>query len=186
MRTSLVIALLLTTLAANARAELANPSGPPPQHMRAQLHHGMLILTERLESYTTVYKTVKYEENGVAKERQIAASQPISTTVERAVGANDYRIFDLAGKQLSAEAAAERLAESTTVLTSAHGSKVDPLYLQLYKPDTLIIYLRPSPVAPYPAMAHPAPLAAPAPNSPPPASGPPVNRPPPSPLPPAL
>jgi hypothetical protein len=53
----------------------------------------------------------------------------------------ESRVVDLAGVELSHGDIRERLKNDTPVLVSVSGKMVEPLYLQLTKPDALIILL---------------------------------------------
>jgi hypothetical protein len=53
----------------------------------------------------------------------------------------ESRVVDLAGQELSNDVILERLKTDTPVLVSVSGKMVEPLYLQLTKPEALIILL---------------------------------------------
>lgn len=53
----------------------------------------------------------------------------------------ETRVFDLNGKQLSHDEVVKRLEKESPVLVAVDGGTVDPYYLQIVKPDTLIISL---------------------------------------------
>lgn len=54
---------------------------------------------------------------------------------------SETRVLDLNGKQLSHEELVKRLEKESPVLVAVDGGTVDPYYLQIVKPDTLIISL---------------------------------------------
>lgn len=62
------------------------------------------------------------------------------------------RVVDLKGKELPREEVLRRLARETPVLVSVSGKMVDPYYLQLSRPDTLIIILGPRDEMPAPEL----------------------------------
>lgn len=70
------------------------------------------------------------------------------------------RIVDLQGRELNANEVRERLASETPVLVSLSGRMVEPYYLQLTRPDALIVLLGPRDGGPSPELL-PAPAATP-------------------------
>jgi hypothetical protein len=62
------------------------------------------------------------------------------------------RVMDLSGKELGSEEVSKRLKSETPVFVSVSGEMVEPYYLQLAKPETLIIILGPRERAPLPAL----------------------------------
>jgi hypothetical protein len=70
------------------------------------------------------------------------------------------RIVDLQGRELNADEVRERLASETPVLVSLSGRMVEPYYLQLTRPDALIVILGPRDGAPSPELL-PAPATTP-------------------------
>lgn len=53
----------------------------------------------------------------------------------------ESRVVDLSGNNLDAEDILDRMESETPVLVSVSGKMVDPYYLQLAKPDTLVVLL---------------------------------------------
>jgi hypothetical protein len=87
---------------------------------------------------------------------------------EEAVAAANYRVRDMQGKPVDAALLAQRFSEPTPVLILDSSQPVDPRYLVLYRPSTLVVYLRPD---------RPRPLQMPPPGVMPPGAMPPAPAP---------
>jgi hypothetical protein len=75
-------------------------------------------------------------------ELQVDVKNDTRTLVLGDAGASaDSRVVDLAGVELTNDDIRQRLKTDTPVLVSVSGKMVEPLYLQLTKPDALIILL---------------------------------------------
>jgi hypothetical protein len=64
----------------------------------------------------------------------------------------ESRVLDVQGKDVSHEEILARLKEESPVLVSVSGKVADPYYLQLAKPETLVIVLGPRDKMPAPAL----------------------------------
>jgi hypothetical protein len=61
----------------------------------------------------------------------------------RIIGAGDFRLFTLEGKPLDDAGTRQRLSEPIIALLSHHGKKVDPAWLGVYQPQTVLVYVKP-------------------------------------------
>jgi hypothetical protein len=175
MRSLLASSLVACLLVGGWTANLAAYGGSPlPQAAVAQLHGDLLILQEKQTQYVHETKTRAVEVAGKTEYQTYTVSRSVAVRMERAIGPDDYRVFDVAGNRLAAATVAARLAAATPVLISNGSTKVEPKFLEVFKPETLLIYLRPAPApAYYPSPVAPSPVASPTPGSAPP--GPTVN-----------
>jgi hypothetical protein len=84
---------------------------------RREIRGGLVV---EVTSYVTVYRTVSAEVEHELK------------------GA---KVFEAGGKKVETKALPKLLARPTTVAVSADGRAVDPAYLQLLRPDSLVLVL---------------------------------------------
>lgn len=127
------------------------PQGPAPRYGVAKVAD-----TGELELWTLTEKETSLSERGPKNAAQ-AAGDAADDAKPRAADAppaecewvfdrlvlDEYRIYEAAGEPLSPEDVARRLDRPTTILISSHGKTVDEYYLQAFKPDVLVAYLRP-------------------------------------------
>jgi hypothetical protein len=64
----------------------------------------------------------------------------------------ESRVVDLSGNELTEDEIRNRMETETAVLVSVSGRMVDPYYLQLAKPDTLVVLLGPRDGVPAPTL----------------------------------
>lgn len=65
---------------------------------------------------------------------------------------SESRVVDLSGKDVAPPEVLKRLKTSTAVLVSVSGEMADPYYLQLARPETLVIILGPRANSPAPEL----------------------------------
>jgi hypothetical protein len=139
---SLLYPLVLTTLGAGAPVEeaLKPPQGIQPLVTVARLTNDdkiqfhQIILVPRTEA---VERTVI--ENGVPKTVKAMRTVFTSVTITRSIAGKDVQGYDTSGKKLDRDAVRKRLKKDTPVLISSDGKPVDPFYLKLTRPGTLVL-----------------------------------------------
>jgi hypothetical protein len=90
--------------------------------------------------------------NGTPVKQVVTVTVVRPVQVTRRIKGEGVKVYTAAGKEVDAKDAAEKLKKPAIVLFANDGNKVDPFYLKIIKPDTLVV------VAPAPS-----PTAAPAP-----------------------
>ncbi len=150
MTPALFAVLLASTVNAPAPPDEAikAPQGLPPTQVIAsvtkdgefEITQTRLVATLRTEerAATNAGKPVKYTVT-------VRAYSPVQET--RRIKSEGVKVYTAAGKEVSAKDAADKLKKPTIVLLAADGNKVDPFYLKIIKPDTLVL-VAPPPAAP--------------------------------------
>lgn len=167
-RAILCLLLMVGAISTAGAAEPTLPtvSSPPPVHGDAQFVGNVLFLTRARIYFVPETRSATRVVDGREETYQYTAYAQQNRPEDYTLAADDYRIYTVDGLLLDAAAVAERLRFSTPVLVADSAKKVDPLFLQQYKPGTLIIYLRPGLPRPEPPPAIPAPQPAVAPPAP--------------------
>lgn len=165
------LTLLLTPWAPSEPGEAPPPApapelpatGLPPRFALAQLHQpgNLLVLREPQPNTAHFAKQVSKTVDGKVMTETVYETRIVTHWYEHGVSAEDYRLTGIDGQPLSGDAAWGRLNKETMVLIGDQGKKVDPAWLAIYKPDAVIVYLRPR-------FGGYGPAAAPAPAAPPP------------------
>ena len=137
------------------------PTGLSPRFARAQLFGDLLVLREPQPTTVQVKRQVSKTVDGRSISEMVTAEQVATHWHEYGVSSANFRLAGMDGQQLDASTAAKRLMAETMVLVSDQRGKVDPIWLSIYKPDTVVVYLRP-PVQAGHIGVEPAPAAAPA------------------------
>jgi hypothetical protein len=153
---SALLAVALAAVAAPAPAEEAikAPKGPPPaQVIISVTKEGEFEITQ-----TVLVPEQRNEERVVTIDGK-PVKQVVTVTVARPVQVTQrhkpegVKVYTAAGKEVDAKDVPDKLKKPTVVLFAGDGNKVDPFYLKIIKPDTLVI------VAPAPSpTAVPAPI----------------------------
>jgi hypothetical protein len=140
-------------------APVKPPEGPPPVQVVASMtRDGEFEITQPalVPATETRERTVNIAGREVKETYPVTVYKTVQVT--RRIKGEGVKVYTAAGKEVDAKDVPDKLKKQTIVLFSADGNKVDPFYLKIIKPDTLVI------VAPPPA---PATTAPPAPSSPP-------------------
>lgn len=114
------------------------PEGPSPVFVTvAQVDKasGELTYLEIVSTPVTVAVTFKKGDEEHVREEVILRRDLRLVKVQL----DDVQAFDAESNKLTAEAVSRRLVAGMTVLVSADGKQVEPLYLQMLKKDTLIL-----------------------------------------------
>jgi hypothetical protein len=143
--------VLASSVAAPAPAEEAikPPQGVPPAQVIAsvtkegefEITQTVLVPEARTEERTVIM-------NGVAVKQlvQVVVNKPVQVT--RRIKPEGVKVYTAAGKEVDAKDVPDKLKKPTIVLFAADGNKVDPFYLKIIKPDTLVVVApAPSPTA---------------------------------------
>ncbi len=158
---SALLALALAAVAAPAPAEapVKPPKGPPPAQVLASVtKDGEFEITQPVlvPEIRTEERIVTIDGRPVKQLVQVTALKTVQVT--RRVKPEGVKVYTAAGKEVDAKDVPEKLKKPTIVLFAGDGNKVDPFYLKIIKPDTLVV------VAPLSApTVQPAPTVVPVP-----------------------
>jgi hypothetical protein len=152
---SLLALVLASSVAAPAPAEEAikPPQGLPPAQVIASVTKDgefEIVQVRLVPEIRNEERTVNM--NGVAVKQVVTVTVLVPVQETRRIKGEGVKVYTAAGKEVDAKDVPDKLKKPTVVLFAADGKKVDPFYLKIIKPDTLVI------VAPAPS-----PTAAPAP-----------------------
>lgn len=115
------------------------PKGPQPRFGEMWIgQDGFLHLTEKQE-YKSHYYASFPAQPGAGTEGRSHIFQTNAVTVNRIIPAAEARVSALDGNLVQAAALTELQSKWTPVVVSADGSTVDPFFLQLAKPGTLVV-----------------------------------------------
>ncbi len=162
MNTALFAVVLASAVAAPAPPEPPPklPQGPPPATVLASVTgDGEFEITQpRLVPYVEKReRTVTVDGRPVRQEYSVTAYRTVPET--RRIKGEGAKVYTADGKEVDPKDVPDKLKKPTVVLLSADEKKVDPFYLKVVKPDTLVI-VAPAPPATLPSSAPPAPLPA--------------------------
>ncbi len=148
MNASLLALVLASGVAAPApnSAKIKPPQGVPPAQVIATVtKEGEFEITRTVLQTEVVNQERVVTVNGVPTKQvvQVAAVKPVQVT--QRIKPDGVKVITATGKELKAIEVSDMLKKPTVVLFANDGKDVDPFYLMLIKPDTLII------VAPAPA-----------------------------------
>jgi hypothetical protein len=118
----------------------ALPKSPPPRFGSALVwEDGQLHVFETRENRIHYYAPLPSQGN-------THIFQTTETTITRTLPPGDARVLDLSGRPVPTASLATTFRQHTPVAVSADGQSVDPFYLQLLKPDRLVVIVpMPSP-----------------------------------------
>jgi len=121
-------------------------SGSPPRFGLAQVSaaDNLLVLREPQQTTIRVPKQVPKTVDGETVFETMMEDRIATHWDEHAIGAGNYRLAGMDGKLLHGEQAIKRLSKETMVLVSDQGQRVDPAWLTIFKPEAVIVYLRPT------------------------------------------
>ncbi len=86
-----------------------------------------------------VVQRINVQVNNRTEVREVTKHVPVQVSRRFDLDRGQARLFDATGKALDPKDAAKRLKGPTAVLVSADGKAVDPLYLRLARPETLVV-----------------------------------------------
>jgi hypothetical protein len=136
-----LFAVLLTVAApAPAEEETQPPKGPPPLAVLARMDKdGNFEITRPTTVYRQETRTHVVTVNGQAVEQTHTVAVP--TTVNQTVlyAAKSVKVYGIDGKEVEQDRVADVLRQRTVILLSANGQSVDPFYLKVVRPGTLIL-----------------------------------------------
>lgn len=146
MKSSLGLCCILAVLSTGVVAQessLENVTTPPPTVGEAQLVGDVLVLQRSLPMFIEEPRTGVRQEGDKQVPYTYNVQRIVSMPSMEAVQASDYRVLDLQGQPLEKATLAERLRTPTAVLFSEERRRLNPIYQPVFKPDTLVVYLRP-------------------------------------------
>jgi hypothetical protein len=149
---SALLAVALATVAAPAPSEEAvkPPQGPPPAQVLASMTKaGEFEITQPVLVPEVVREPRTITVNGQAVTQTVEVVKTKTVQVTRRIKGDGVKVYTAAGKEVDAKDVPDKLKKPTIVLFAADDKKVDPFYLKIIKPDTLVIVAPvPEPVPP--------------------------------------
>jgi hypothetical protein len=126
---------------ASPKVEPAPASGPPPRFVRIQALEDKLVLSEPV----TVVGHGPAAPGAAGAEVSLIepAMGDFAHWNSRVIAAENFLVFEVDGRPVNAAAFKQRARTPIIALFSDLGKKVDPVWLSIYKPGTLIVYVRP-------------------------------------------
>jgi hypothetical protein len=143
--------VLASSVAAPAPAEEAikSPQGVPPAQVIASVtKEGEFEITQPVlvPEQRNEVRTVNVNGTPVTQTVTVTVVRPVQVT--RRIKPEGVKVYTAAGKEVDAKDVPDKLKKPTVVLFAGDGNKVDPFYLKIIKPDTLVIVApAPSPTA---------------------------------------
>jgi hypothetical protein len=139
-RTLLAAAFLAIPAVAVAGGEgKTAPKGPPPQVMILQVERDG---TQYIVHTTTEMVPEQRAEKVKVGDKEVTRVRTVYVQVSRPVAVRldgkDVQVFDATGKRLTG-VDIPKFLKPVPVLVSADGKPVDPLYLRLARPETLVV-----------------------------------------------
>ena len=147
-----LLAVVLAAVAAPAPAdeEVKLPQGVQPVQIIAQMNKdGRIEVTELVTEYREEKRTKTAKVDGKEVQIEYVVKTVLYVPRLRLLPEKGVKVHTAAGKEVEAKDLAEKLKKPTAVFLAWDGNKVDPFYLKLLKPDTLVIV--PPPPEPVPA-----------------------------------
>jgi len=142
MTPTLFAAILASAVAAPAPPEEAvkPPQGPPPTQVLASVtKDGEFEITQpqQVPERRKEERTVNKDGKPVTYTVEVIAHKTVMVT--RRLKAEGVTVYTTAGKEVPGKDVADKLKKPTVVLLAGDGNEVDPFYLKIVKPDTLVI-----------------------------------------------
>jgi hypothetical protein len=159
IRSVLLFAVFVVSLAGVDAADPPTFSGAPPGMGEVQLVGEILVVSRGLPQSIYETRTATRKVGDKEEAYTYTVSRTVTMPSDEAVAAAGYRILDMQGQPVDRAVLAERLSKMTPVLISEESRRVDPQYLVLFKPGTLIVYLRHDRPRVHAAVPAPAPNA---------------------------
>jgi hypothetical protein len=142
MTSTLFAAVLASAVAAPAPDEAVKlPTGPAPATVLMSVtKDGEFEITQASQVPTLEERTrtVNLAGGGVATEKYVVTVLK-TVQVTRRIKGEGVKVYTAAGKEVDAKDVPDKLKKPTVVLFAADGNKVDPFYLKVIKPDTLVV-----------------------------------------------
>ena len=149
MTSTLFAAVLASAVAAPAPDEAVKlPTGPAPATVLMSVtKDGEFEITQASQVPTLEERTRTVNVDGRPVTEKYVVTVFKMVQVTRRIKGEGVKVYTAAGKEVDAKDVPDKLKKPTAVLFANDGNKVDPFYLKIIKPDTLVI------VAPQPAPA---------------------------------
>ncbi|HKI32374.1 MAG TPA: hypothetical protein VKA46_10935 [Gemmataceae bacterium] len=152
MNSALLAVVLASAVAAPAPPEEAvkPPQGPPPAQVLASMtKDGEFEITQPVLVPYVVTETRTVNVGGRLVPQSVNVTAYKTVQVTRRIKGEGVKVYTAAGKEVDAKDVPDKLKKPTIVLFAADGNKVDPFYLKIIKPDTLVVVAPlPEPTAP--------------------------------------
>jgi hypothetical protein len=143
--------VMASAVAAPAPSEEAikPPQGQPPAQVIAIVtKEGDFEITQTVMVPETRNEVRTVNVNGTPVTQTVQVV--VSKTVQVQVRIKGAKVYTAAGKEVAAKEVPDKLKKPTIVLYAADGKKVDPFYLKIIKPETLVIVAAPPTAVPAP------------------------------------
>jgi hypothetical protein len=155
----LVVALAAVAAPAPAEEEIKLPQGPQPLQVLARMtKEGRIEITEQIMEARTEKRT----RTTVVDGREVPVEYVVTTVKSvprtRLLPEKGVKAYTAAGKEVDPKDLPDKLKKPAVVLMSWDGNKVDPFFLRVVKPDTLVLVPPVEAVAPADGGAKPPPL----------------------------
>ena len=134
-----MLPILLVSLFAADPEPITPPKGEGPQIALVQAVGGNLTLTVARAVPVSVQEKRVREVDGKKVEEIVALTKYTMVQEKVAISTAKAKFSTANGKKLDAEAALKALATPQYVALAQDGKPVDPAYLRVLKPDTLVI-----------------------------------------------
>ncbi len=138
---SVLLGFGLTTMALAQEGKLAKAVLPfdfMPVHKVDSKRQVLVIASTKLVQQLRT-KIVTRNVNGVAVKENVSYTVQVPAVVFSEFSLKDYRLTNVKGKQLSAEAFLKQAQLSKIILRAKTPKGIPPVYMKLFHPDTLIL-----------------------------------------------
>jgi hypothetical protein len=126
--------------AAAVTAQNGPAKGSPPKVMVAQVdENGRPFLLHTVVEMVPVSVKVLVQVNNRNEERTVTELRQVQRVARFELDKGKTRFFDATGKAIGPKELGKRLKRATAVLVSTDGREVDPFYLRLARPDTVVV-----------------------------------------------
>jgi hypothetical protein len=150
LRATVCVVLLAVPGLARAQRPDAGPKGPAPRVMVARVGAGgQPVIVRRVTEVVPKRELVPVMIGGRVENREVTVYREVLREIEVRLDVEGVQVFEVNGRRIDPADVAGRLKKATAVLVSADGKQLDPFYLRLGRPDTLVV-VAPALVGPQP------------------------------------
>jgi hypothetical protein len=137
---------LLAALVGGARAEdrrqpSDRPKGPPPAQVVVSVEKNDLLVPFVAQELRRERRTRTVNRDGQDRQEQYTVVVPHWREDVKRIDLRDVQASTADGRAVRSQKLADMLQRPTHVLISGDGHKVDPFYLEIIKPQTLVLIL---------------------------------------------
>jgi hypothetical protein len=140
LRVTICVVLLAAPGLARAQRPEGGPRGPAPRVMAVRVNAaGQPVLSKRVVEAVPEIQEVEVKVGDRTEKRQVTVHRQVVREVEMRLDVKGVEVFEARGRRIDPADVPARLKKPTAVLVSADGNPVDPFYLRLARPDTLVV-----------------------------------------------